>query len=135
MSEPGPQPTNAELEILSVLWELGSGTVREVQDALGDDPPRGYTTVLKLMQIMADKGLLAREAAGRAHVYTPLVSREGTRTRLIDDLAERAFGGSAVRLALHALSADAAPADEIREVREWLERIDGTRGRDGEAEE
>lgn len=129
MKNPSSQPTNAELDILSVLWDRGPSTVRQVQEALGDDPPRGYTTVLKLMQIMADKGLVSRNESGRAHVYTAMVSQESTRRRLIDDLAARAFGGSAFKLALQALSTTPATEEELAKIRELLESVDAERGR------
>jgi len=124
MKTPPSQPTNAELEILSVLWDRGPSTVRQVQEAFGADPPRGYTTVLKLMQIMADKGLVSRNESGRAHVYTAVVSQESTRRRLIDDLAARAFGGSPLKLALQALSTTPATERELEKIRALLEAVD-----------
>lgn len=130
MKNPSSQPTNAELEILSVLWDRGPSTVRQVQDALGGDPPRGYTTVLKLMQIMADKGLVSRNERDRAHVYTAVASQESTRRRLIDDLAARAFGGSALKLALQALSRTPATEDELQKIRELLEAAGDSAARD-----
>lgn len=117
------QPTNAELEILSVLWERGPSTVRQVHEAIGEEPPRGYTTVLKLMQIMADKGLVTRNESGRAHVYDAAISRESTRRRLVDDLAARAFGGSALQLALQALSRTPASEEELDRIRELLASV------------
>lgn len=139
MKNPFTQPTNAELEILSVLWERGPSTVRQVHEALGDEPPRGYTTVLKLMQIMADKTLVTRNESGRAHVYAAAISQESTRRRLIDDLAARAFGGSALKLALQALSTTPATDEELDRVRELLETVGheeggapGGTGRDAE---
>lgn len=134
MTRPSSQPTNAELEILSVLWDRGPSTVRQVQEALADDPPRGYTTVLKLMQIMADKGLVHRDESGRAHVYEAAISQEATRRRLIDDLAARAFGGSALTLALQALSRTPATEEEIEQIRALLAAVDegsGSRSAEG----
>ncbi|MDX1394518.1 MAG: BlaI/MecI/CopY family transcriptional regulator [Gemmatimonadota bacterium] len=129
MTSGPPRPTNAELEILTVLWERGPSTVRDVHDSLaavsGDVASRGYTTVLKLMQIMADKGLLTRDESGKAHVYEALVTRESTRTRLIEELAEKAFGGSTLGLALQALSSRPATREEIERVREMLRDIEG----------
>jgi len=119
------QPTNAELEILSVLWDRGPSTVRQVQEALRGDPPRGYTTVLKLMQIMAEKGLVGRNESDRAHVYRAAISQESTRRRLIDDLAERAFGGSALKLALQALSTTPASVEELEKIRQLIEAAGG----------
>lgn len=124
-----PRPTDAELEILTVLWDRGPSTVRAVHEALegeaGDsDPPRRYTTILKLMQIMADKGLVARDESSRAHVYEAVISRESTRKRLVDELAEKAFGGSALSLAVQALSSRRATPAEIEQIREMLRDIE-----------
>jgi predicted transcriptional regulator len=123
-----PRPTDAEFEILTVLWERGPSTVREVHEALegdpGDSSPRGYTTVLKLMQIMAEKRLVARDERERAHVYEPLVTPNSTRTRLVEELAHKAFGGSMLTLALQALSSRRASPDEIERVREMLKDME-----------
>src|SRR4051794_18720760 len=101
MEEPLKRPTDAELTILRVLWERGPSTVREVHDALtGAGGQGGYTTTLKLMQIMADKGLLTRNEAQRAHVYAPTEPRERTQRQLVGELVQRAFGGSPVQLAM-----------------------------------
>src|SRR5688572_3573439 len=97
-------PTDGELEILQCLWQWGPLTVRGVYDHLSKNKPVGYTTVLKLMQIMFDKGLLRRDEAERAHIYSPRIERAKTRQRLIDDLLERAFDGSAKQLMMHALA-------------------------------
>ncbi len=109
-SPPSPRPTDAELAILEVLWQRGASTVREVHEAL-PERQTGYTTVLKLMQIMVDKRLLARDEAQRSHVYSALVDRERTRRRLVAELCDKVFGGSAAELVMHALSEKATPAE------------------------
>lgn len=127
MTSDPPRPTNSELEILNVLWERGPCTVRDVHERLATDAggePRGYTTVLKLMQIMAEKRLLVRDERSRAHVYEPVVSKETTRAGLIADLAGKAFGGSTLGLALQALSSRPATPEQIETVREMLRDIE-----------
>src|SRR4029453_12219542 len=99
-----PRPTPAKLEILRVLWERGPSTVRAVQEALGEARGAGYTTVLKLLQIMADKALVTRHETARAHVYAARSPEAQTQRQLVRDLVDRAFGGSAGQLAGPALS-------------------------------
>jgi predicted transcriptional regulator len=122
-----PRPTPAELEILRVLWERGPSTVREVQAVLERERPTGYTTALKLLQIMADKGLVSRDETDRAHVYAAKVAEGQAQGQLVGDLLERAFGGSAAKLVMHALSAHKASAKELAEIREVLDRLEGAR--------
>lgn len=98
------RPTDVELSILRVLWDLGPATVRQVFDVLGADRDLAYTAVLKMMQTMVDKGLLVRDEAGRSHVYRPAQARDHTLRHLVDDLLERAFGGSALDLLATTLS-------------------------------
>jgi predicted transcriptional regulator len=119
-----PLPTGAELEILGVLWTRGPSTVRDVRVALGRGRDTAYTTVLKLLQIMHAKGLVSREKSSRTHVYAAAESSERTQRRLVDDLALRAFGGSAARLALRALSSRPARGAELAAVRALLARLD-----------
>src|SRR5262245_35238993 len=116
-----PLPTDAELEILRVLWNRGPSTVRDVFDELSLAKPVGYTTVLKLMQIMAEKGLVRRNEEQRTHVYDSMVPRESTQRELVGDLLDRAFGGSATQLVMHALSAKRASATEIEQIRQLLD--------------
>jgi predicted transcriptional regulator len=99
-----PRPTDSELAILRVLWNEGPSTVRQVHEQLSAEQATGYTTVLKLMQIMFEKGLVARDEAQRAHVYTPVVSEQKTQRQLVTDLLERAFEGSASKMVLQALA-------------------------------
>jgi predicted transcriptional regulator len=110
-------PTPGELAILRVLWARGPCTVRDVHEALADSRETGYTTTLKLMQIMAAKGLVARDDSARTHVYTARQSEDRTRGQLVADLIERAFGGSAAALVMQALSTQPASAEELKAIR------------------
>jgi predicted transcriptional regulator len=121
MSRSLPRPTDAELEILRVLWELGPATVRQVHEALAATRDTGYTTTLKLMQIMADKGLVTRDESARTHIYTTRVSQQHTQKQLLDDLVQRAFGGSAAELVLRALSSHVTSEEELREIRKVID--------------
>jgi len=120
-----PRPTPAELEILRVLWRDGPRTVREVQERLEQERPTGYTTVLKLLQIMTDKGLVRRDESARAHVYSAKAPEETTQKQLVRDLVDRAFGGSASQLVLHALSTRKASPEELARIRDLLDRLEG----------
>ena len=119
-----PRPTDAELEILKVLWRRGPCTVREVFDSLSESKQTGYTTVLKLMQIMAEKGLVRRDESERAHRYEAAIPEEETQRQLVGDLLRRAFDGSAKRLVMQALSAERASAGELEEIRRLLDRLE-----------
>ncbi len=116
-----PRPTDAELEILTVLWSRGASTVRDVHDVIAQRRTAQYTTVLKLMQIMLEKGLVRRDAKQRAHLYEPALPPEETRRRLAGDLLERAFEGSAKSLLLGALSSRKASKQELDEIRKLLD--------------
>lgn len=122
---PDIQPTDAELEILRVLWGLGPSTVREVHTVLRGKRDAGYTTVLKLMQIMHEKGLVHRNESSRAHVYRAAVTEADTQARMVDSLVDKAFSGSASQLVLRALSARPASAEELAEIRELLDKLEG----------
>lgn len=117
-----PRPTEAELELLQIVWAKQPATVREIHDALNEDKVSGYTTVLKLLQIMTAKGLVVRDEANRAHVYRAAFSQDAMQSRLLRDLSNRLFAGSAAQLALHALSMEQASDDELAEIRELIER-------------
>lgn len=119
-----PLPTDAELQILRVLWSRGPSTVATVLECLPSERDVGYTTVLKLLQIMLEKGLVARDESARAHVYRAEVGEGDTRARLVRRLAERAFGGSAARLALHALATEPASPEEREEIRDLLRQME-----------
>lgn len=113
-------PTDAELEILTVLWDRGPSTVRHVAEALGS--AHAYTTVLKLLQIMTEKRLVTRRESGRLHVYTAATSRDRTQRHLVRELLRRAFDGSAVQLAMHALRSGKASPDELDDIRKLLDQ-------------
>jgi BlaI family transcriptional regulator, penicillinase repressor len=120
-----PNPTPAELEILRVLWRRGPSTVREVQDAMSADRATGYTTILKLLQIMTEKGLVLREEVGRAHVYRARQSEEQAQRQIVGDLLDRVFGGAAQRLVMQALTTRRASPEQIAEIRRLLDRLEG----------
>jgi BlaI family penicillinase repressor len=120
-----PKPTDAELAILRVLWTRGRSTVRQVQDALNEDRPTGYTTALKLLQIMTDKGLVTRDETDRTHVYRASLSESETQRQLLDDLLARAFRGSAMTLVMQALSGAKATPDELARIRQLLDEHEG----------
>jgi BlaI family transcriptional regulator, penicillinase repressor len=126
MSSP-PLPTAAELDILAVLWRLGAATVREVHEALGKD--NGYTTTLKQMQLMMEKGLLIRSERFRSHVYEAGIPKEQTQQQVAGDLLKRAFDGSAKSLVLGALSAQPASREELADLRKMLDEFAKQKGR------
>jgi predicted transcriptional regulator len=116
------QPTPAELEILDVLWEQKKATVREVFEVLSRHRSTQYTTILKLMQIMQEKGLVTRDEKEKAHVYRPKFSRSQTRTQLVGTLLERAFRGSALSLVQHVLETKPATREELDEIRKMIDK-------------
>ncbi len=125
MSRPSaPRPTDAELAILRILWERGPSTVRQVHEILAHGRPGAYTTALKLLQIMIEKGLVERDERDRTHIYRARLSEETTQRQLVRDLLDRAFGGSAGKLVMQALATKRASADELRDIRK---AIDGAR--------
>lgn len=117
------KPTDAELGILRVLWARGPSTVRQVAEALGREA--GYTTVLKLLQIMTEKQLVVRDEAARTHVYRAAYTEDQTQRQLVSDLLDRAFGGSAAKLVLQALAANSASPEELAEIRKLLDKQRG----------
>jgi predicted transcriptional regulator len=122
MTNPGPgKPTPTELDILRILWERGPSTVRDVHEVLSRSRPIGYTGVLKFLQIMTAKGSVRRDEAARAHVYEACQPEAKTKGDLVGDLIQRAFGGSASQLVMHALSGKRASQDEIDEIRRILD--------------
>jgi predicted transcriptional regulator len=126
-----PRPTDAELAILRVLWERGPSTVRQVHDVLSRERPTAYTTALKLLQIMTEKGLVRRDETERTHVYQARLSEEQTQRQLVRDLLDRAFGGSAGKLVMQALAARRATPEELLEIRQLIEtRREGRDERD-----
>jgi predicted transcriptional regulator len=123
MKKPTLRPTEAELAILQVLWRLGSTTVRKVHEELSQQRPTGYTTVLKLMQIMAEKGLVDRDESSRAHIYSARLGEDLTQRQLVGDLLDRAFSGSASRLVMQALASRRASNEELAEIRRLLNEL------------
>jgi predicted transcriptional regulator len=120
-----PKPTDSELAILRVLWRLGPVTVRAVRDELRLAQEIGYTTVLKLLQIMTEKGLVKRDESERSHVYRPAFPEQEVQRQLVGHLLERAFGGSAQKLVLQALAAKKATPGELAEIRKLLDEMEG----------
>jgi BlaI family penicillinase repressor len=112
-----PRPTESELELLRILWDKEPATVRDIYEALNLQRPSGYTTVLKMLQIMTAKGLVVRDEANRAHVYRAALSQDVTQNEILKDLSVRLFSGSAAQLALHALAMEPASADELEAIR------------------
>ena len=120
----GPRkPTDAELAILNVLWERGPSTVRQVAEALGKET--GYTTALKLLQIMTEKGLVERDERNRTHVYAAASTEDQTQRRLVSDLLARAFGGSTAKLVLQALATRKTSPEELAEIKRFLDKQSG----------
>ena len=116
-----PRPTDAELAILRVLWRRGASTVRQVHEELQPDRPTAYTTALKLLQIMTEKGLVRRDETDRTHVYHARYSEEHTQRQLVRDLLDRAFGGSSSKLVMQALHARRASSEELTEIRKLID--------------
>ena len=118
-------PTKAELSILRVLWDLGPKTVREIQNVLNETKPTGYTTVLKLVQIMTEKGLVERDETVRPQIYRARYSQEKTQRRLLSDLIQRAYGGSVKALVMHALSTRRSSPEDLEAIEKLLDRFEG----------
>jgi len=118
-----PRPTDRELTILQILWDKGPSTVREVNEAMNKDEDTGYTTTLKLMQIMTEKGLLRRDDSHFKHVYKPTITEEKAQKQLVGDLLERAFSGSAEKLVMRALSAKKVSEKELARIRKLLDEF------------
>lgn len=119
------RPTDRELTILRILWDNGPSTVRQVNETMNEDEDTGYTTTLKLMQIMTEKGLVVRDESGRQHVYKPTATEEKTQKQLVGDLLERAFCGSAEKLVMRALSAKKVSAKELARIKKLLDELEG----------
>jgi predicted transcriptional regulator len=128
MSRSGLQrPTDAELEILRVLWQRGPSTVRDVQETLNEVKPTGYTTVLKMLQIMTEKGLVRRDEEQRAHIYEAMFAQEQTQQQIVSDLLERVFDGSASNLLMQALATNKnkrTSSDELSKIRKLLDEFE-----------
>jgi len=119
------RPTDRELTILRILWDNGPSTVRQVNEAMSEDGQTGYTTTLKLMQIMTEKGLLNRDDSQFKHVYRPAMTEEKTQKQLVGDLLDKAFSGSAEKLVMRALSAKKVSNKELKRIKNLLDNIEG----------
>jgi predicted transcriptional regulator len=119
-----PKPTDAELAILRILWQRGPSTVRQVWEELNPAQGTGYTTVLKLMQIMVEKKLVSRNESARSHVYQPMFSEDQTQRQVVGHLLDRVFSGSASKLVMQALSTRKATSEELAEIRKLLDEIE-----------
>ncbi len=126
MTLPAKKPTEAELDILRALWVKGTATVRDLHEALAARGT-GYTTVLKTLQIMTEKGLVEREEAGKAHIYRPAMREEDMQTQLLTELSDKLFSGSTAMLAMHALSLQPASDDELQQIKALIERRKGAK--------
>lgn len=116
-----PEPTESEVEILQILWQKGSATVREVHEVLETRKDVGYTTTLKLMQIMVEKGIVDRDTSKRIHIYKPLIPQSSVENNLINKLRQKIFRGSASRLVIGALSSEPVSEEELEEIKEFLD--------------
>ncbi len=122
--KPLPQPTDAELELLRILWVCGPSTVREIHDSLCEAKSTGYTTTLKILQRMTDKGLVRRDETQRSHVYSAVRRAEQTQRQLVRNLLRAAFGGAPARLVVQALSEETVSPDELAEIRRLLDELE-----------
>ncbi|GJQ63033.1 MAG: hypothetical protein SCALA702_20860 [Melioribacteraceae bacterium] len=125
-----PKPTDSELEILNILWENGSATVRKINEQLSVEKPTGYTTTLKLMQIMYEKGLLTREEKGRSHVYFPVVKKDETQKVFLDKLLNSVFNGSVSQMAMQLLGGHKTSKEEIEKIKKLLDKMEDQDGSD-----
>jgi BlaI family transcriptional regulator, penicillinase repressor len=125
---PTIQPTRAELEILDILWDRKKATVREVYDEISKRRPTTYTTVLKFLQIMQEKGMVARDERGKAHIYSPKHSQRQTQTKLVGSLLDRAFRGSALSLVQHVLETTPATKEELAAIRRLIDDAEAKGG-------
>jgi predicted transcriptional regulator len=119
------KPTEKELEILQIMWAKESSSVREVHESMGGESKNGYTTILKLMQIMFEKGLVTRQKAGKLHLYSAVPSREITRQQMVDKMVHTVFQGSAAKLVMSALGNNKSSKEELMEIKKYLEQLEG----------
>lgn len=127
--KPAQKPTDAELALLAVLWQRGPSTVREIHDSLGAEKATGYTTTLKILQKMTEKGLVVRDESQRSHIYHAAVAAEQTQRQLVRDLLRRAFGGSPANLVVQALATEKASVEELAEIRKLLDELEANNRR------
>jgi BlaI family transcriptional regulator, penicillinase repressor len=119
------KPTEKELEILQILWLKGPVAVKEVHEAMGGEDNNGYTTILKLLQIMHEKGLVTRQKSGKLHLYKAVPSQENTRQQIIDKMINTVFQGSAAQLVMSALGNNKSSREELQEIKKYLEKLEG----------
>lgn len=120
---PNTKPTESELEILQILWKKGHATVRDVHEILGENKDAGYTTTLKLMQIMHEKGLVERDTTSKTHIYKALINQEKTQQQLVNKMIDNVFNGSAARLVIQALGNNSASEEELKEIQKYLDNL------------
>jgi BlaI family transcriptional regulator, penicillinase repressor len=120
-----PKPTEKELEILQILWSRGPSAVKDVHETMGGDSENGYTTILKLLQIMHEKGLVTRQKSGKLHLYKAVPSQENTRQQIIDKMIDTVFQGSAMQLVVSALGNKKSSKQELQEIKKYLEQLEG----------
>ncbi|HSK70177.1 MAG TPA: BlaI/MecI/CopY family transcriptional regulator [Pyrinomonadaceae bacterium] len=124
MTKKTSKPTEAELEILGVIWERGEATVREVFEVINAQKPVAYTTVLKFLQIMHEKGLVERDERNRAHIYRAKIKQAETGKKMLDDILQKVFGGSALKLVQQVLETETTSADDLKEIRRMIEKAE-----------
>ena len=125
MENRSPKPTEKELEILQILWQRGAASVKDVHDALGGEATNGYTTILKLLQIMNEKGLVTRQRSGKLHLYEAVASQKSTQQQVVNKMIETVFQGSAMQLVMSALGNTRSSKAELLEIRRYLETLEG----------
>jgi BlaI family transcriptional regulator, penicillinase repressor len=125
MKEVPSKATEKELEILQIIWKKGAASVKDVHEALGGDVSNGYTTILKLMQIMHEKGLVTRQKSGKLHLYEAVPTMEKTRQQILDRMIQTVFQGSAAQLVMSALGNKKSSKEELREIKKYLEKLEG----------
>lgn len=119
------KPTDKELDILQILWQKGAVSVKDVHETMGGEEKNGYTTILKLLQIMHEKGLVTRQKSGKLHLYEAVPSRENTRQQIIDKMIDTVFQGSAAQLVMSALGNKKSSPEELSEIKKYLEKLEG----------
>jgi BlaI family penicillinase repressor len=125
MDYKGIKPTEKELEILGIVWEKGSVSVKDVHEALGGDRTNGYTTILKLLQIMHEKGIVTRQKSGKLHLYKAATAPENTQEQILSKMIDTVFQGSAAKLIMSALGHKTSSKEELREIKKYLEQLEG----------
>jgi predicted transcriptional regulator len=125
MSKVNIKPTEKELEILQILWQTGPAAVKDVHEALGGETANGYTTILKLLQIMTEKGLVTRQKSGKLHLYQSAITQERTQQQIIDKMINTVFQGSAMQLVMSALGNKKSSKEELKQIKKYLEKLEG----------